>query len=323
MRVLVTGGAGFIGSQLVDALCARGDDVVVLDDLSTGSRENVDAASVLVEGSIAEESTVREAMRGCELVFHQAAHKAVMRSVEQPLSTDLANTHGTLTILKCAHDEGVGRVVYASSSSVYGGAAHVPTREDESTVPRSPYAVTKLAGEHYCRVFTELYGLETIALRYFNVYGPRQRPDATYAAVIPLFIRALAQGNRPVVHGDGRQSRDFTFIDDVVAANLAAAAAPAQTCAGKVYNVAGGASYSLLDLLDVLGRIMDVHPEPSFAAPRAGDVRMSRADVSAAERDLDFRCAVGFEDGLRATVAWFGDRFAGDDSAAATTLDAT
>ncbi len=323
MRVLVSGGAGFIGSHLVDALVARGDDVVVLDDFSMGYRENVDDAAVLVEGSVADESVVREAMRGCELVFHQAAHKAVVRSVEQPLPTDLANTHGTLTMLKCAHDEGVGRVVHASSSSVYGGAAHLPTREDEPLIPRSPYAVTKLAAEHYCRVFSELYGLETIALRYFNVYGPRQRPDATYAAVIPLFIDALAHGNRPVVHGDGTQSRDFTFISDVVAANLAAAAAPAQTCAGKAYNIAGGGSYSLLDLLDVLGRIIGVRPEPSFAPPRAGDVRMSRADVSAAERDLDFRCAVGFEEGLRATVAWFSERFAGSDSPAATSLDPT
>jgi UDP-glucose 4-epimerase len=260
-------------------------------------------------------------MRGCELVFHQAAHKAVTRSVDQPLPTDIANTHGTLTMLKCANDEGVGRFVYASSSSVYGGAAHVPTGEDEPQLPRSPYAVTKLAGEHYCRVFTELYGLETVALRYFNVYGPRQRPDATYAAVIPLFIDALAHGNRPIVHGDGTQSRDFTFIADVVAANLAAAAAPARSCAGRPYNIAGGNSFSLLDLLEVLGRIIDVRPEPSFAPPRAGDVRRSRADTTAAERDLDFRCSVGFEDGLRATVAWFSDRFARRNTPATPSLD--
>jgi UDP-glucose 4-epimerase len=323
MRVLVSGGAGFIGSHLVDALLARGDDVVVLDDFSTGYRENLDPASVPVEGSVADESVVRDAMRGCELVFHQAAHKAVMRSVDQPLPTDLANTHGTLTMLKCAKDEGVRRFVHASSSSVYGGAAHVPTREDEPQLPRSPYAVTKLAAEHYCRVFTELYGLETVALRYFNVYGPRQRPDATYAAVIPLFIDALSHGNRPTVHGDGMQSRDFTFIADVVAANLAAAAAPARVCAGKAYNIAGGESYSLLDLLDVLGRIIDVRPEPSFAPSRPGDVRRSRADTSAAERDLGFRCTIGFEEGLRATVAWFSERFARRGSRATPSLDVT
>jgi UDP-glucose 4-epimerase len=169
VKVLVTGGAGFIGSHLVDALVARGDHVVVIDDLNTGYRENVNARAEFVEGSVADDSLVRDAMRQCELVFHQAAHKAVLRSVEHPLPTDTANTHGALTVLKCALDEGVRRVIYASSSSVYGGATSVPTREDEPLVPRSPYAVTKLASEHYCRVFTELYGLETIALRYFNV----------------------------------------------------------------------------------------------------------------------------------------------------------
>ncbi len=248
---------------------------------------------------------VQNAVRGCEVVFHQAAHKAVLRSVEQPLPTDLANTHGTLTVLKAARDEGVRRVVYASSSSVYGGAAHVPTTEEEPAVPRSPYAVTKLAAEHYCRVFSELYGLETIALRYFNVYGPRQRPDATYAAVIPLFIDALTGGNALVVHGDGRQSRDFTYIDDVVAANLAAAEAPSEV-SGNVYNIADGTSHSLLDLLEVLGKILDVRPEPSFAPPRVGDVRLSQADATAAARDLGFRCTIGLEDGLRRTVEWFG-----------------
>jgi UDP-glucose 4-epimerase len=322
MRVLVTGGAGFVGSHLVDALVSRGDEVVVLDDLSTGCQENVNAASTLVEGSVAEESVVREAMRGCELVFHEAAHKAVLRSVEQPLPTDHANTHGTLTVLKCAADAGVRRVVHASSSSVYGGALQLPTPEDAPLVPRSPYAVTKLAAEHYCRVFSELYGLETIALRYFNVYGPRQRPDATYAAVIPLFIDALAHGNRPVVHGDGSQSRDFTFIDDVVAANLAAAAAPARLSAGKAYNIADGSSHSLLDLLEILGRILVVRPQPSFAPPREGDVRMSRADVTAAARDLDFHCAVKLEEGLRKTVEWFRHHFDRRESPAAT-LDAT
>ena len=173
-------------------------------------------------------------------MFHQAAHKAVLRSVERPLTTDTANTHGTLTILKAAADAGVRRVVHASSSSVYGGATTVPTPETEPLVPRSPYAVTKLAAEHYCRVFAELYGLETVALRYFNVYGPRQRPDATYAAVIPLFVDALLHGREVEVHGDGLQSRDFTYIDDVVGANLAAASAPGVACSGRAYNIAAG-----------------------------------------------------------------------------------
>jgi UDP-glucose 4-epimerase len=305
MQILVTGGAGFIGSHIVDALVARGDEVVVLDDLTTGYREHVNPQARLVEGSVADEDVVRNAIRGCELVFHQAAHKAVLRSVEQPLPTDFANTHGTLTVLKAACDEGTRRVVYASSSSIYGGAASLPTREDAPLIPRSPYAVTKLTGEHYCRVFSELYGLETLALRYFNVYGPRQRPDSMYAAVIPLFIDALLSGDAPVVHGDGLQSRDFTFIDDVVAANLVAAGADADLCTGTAYNIAEGVSHSLLDLLDVLGKIIGVQPTPTFAPPRAGDVRMSQADVAAAARDLDFRCTVSFDTGLRRTVDWF------------------
>ncbi|HEV7525798.1 MAG TPA: NAD-dependent epimerase/dehydratase family protein [Acidimicrobiia bacterium] len=304
MKVLVTGGAGFIGSHLVDALVDRGDEVVVLDDLSTGFRENVHPRAGLVDGSIADESVVRRAVEGCELVFHQAAHKAVLRSVEQPLTTDTANTHGTLTILKAAADAGVRRLVHASSSSVYGGAAEVPTPESAPLLPRSPYAVTKLAAEHYCRVFTELYGLETVALRYFNVYGPRQRADATYAAVIPLFVDCLLRGTPPEVHGDGEQSRDFTYISDVVAANLAAAAAPAEQCSGRVYNIAPGHAASLLDILRVLGRLLGVTPEPQFVSPRAGDVRHSLAATAAAARDLDFRCTISLDDGLERTVEW-------------------
>jgi UDP-glucose 4-epimerase len=232
----------------------------------------------------------------------------VLRSVEHPLATDTANVHGTLTVLECARRAGVRRVGYASSSSVYGGADVLPTPESAPTLPRSPYAVTKLAGEHYCRVFWELFGLETVSLRYFNVYGPRQRPDSAYAAVIPLFIDALATGRPPTVHGDGLQSRDFTYVDDVVAANLRAAEAPAARCAGRAYNVAGGGRHSLLDLLAVLGRIMGVRPEPVHTDPRPGDVRHTQADLSAAERDLGHRPAVGFEEGLRRTVAWFASR---------------
>jgi UDP-glucose 4-epimerase len=304
MKALVTGGAGFIGSHVVDALVDRGDDVVVLDDLSTGFAANVHPAATLVEGTVADEATVARAVAGCEVVFHQAAHKAVLRSVERPLTTDTANTHGTLTMLKAATDAGVRRFVHASSSSVYGGAAVVPTPESAPLVPRSPYAVTKLAAEHYCRVFTELYGLETVALRYFNVYGPRQRPDATYAAVIPLFVDALLHGRAPEVHGDGLQSRDFTYISDAVGANLAAAAAPGDVCAGGVYNIAPGASASLLDILTSLGRLLDLTPEPKFVAPRAGDVRHSLADATAAEHDLHYRCRVTLDDGLARTVEW-------------------
>lgn len=302
MRALVTGGAGFIGSHLVDALVERGAEVRVIDDFFTGLRENVNPAVDLYEGTVADEELVRRAVGGCEVVFHQAAHKAVPRSVEHPLPTDLANTHGTLTVLEAAKDAGVRRVVYASSSSVYGGAATVPTPEDAPTVPRSPYAVSKLAGEHYCRVFTELYGLETVTLRYFNVYGPRQRPDGAYAAVIPLFVRALLDGSRPVVHGDGGQARDFTYVDDVVEANLRAAAAPGDRCAGKVYNVARGVETSVLDLLATVAHVIGVEADPEFAPPRAGDVRRSRGDASAAARDLDVRCEIDLETGLRHTI---------------------
>ena len=239
MRALVTGGAGFIGSNLADGLLAEGDEVRVFDNLFTGFRENVPGGAELLEGDIRDEAAVRAAVAGVDVVFHQAAHRAVLQSVEDPLSTDLANTHGTLLVLKAAQDAGVRRVVAASSSSVYGGAEQLPTPESAPLVPRSPYAVSKLAGEHYCRVWAELFGLETVALRYFNVYGPRQRPDSAYAAVIPLFTDALRTGARPTVHGDGRQSRSFAYIDDVVNANLAAAAAPAESCSGKVYNIAG------------------------------------------------------------------------------------
>src|SRR5205823_14493336 len=203
-----------------------------------------------------DEGAVRASLAGCEVVFHPAAHRAVLRSVEDPLATDTANVHGTLTVLAAARDAGVRRVISASSSSVYGGAAARPTPEDTPLIPRSPYAVTKLTGEHYCRVFTELHGLETVALRYFNAFGPRQRPDSMYAAVIPLFIDALRNGRRPTVHGDGKQSRDFTFIADVVAANIAAAHAPAEECSGKAYNIACGDEWSLLQLLDSLGQLL-------------------------------------------------------------------
>lgn len=308
MKALVTGGAGFIGSNLVDALLARGDEVRVLDDISTGYRENVPDAAELVEGDIRDPAAVDRAVQGCEVIFHEAAHRAVFRSVEHPLATDEANTRGTLHVLDSARNAGVRRVVIASSSSVYGGAEITPTPESAPLRPRSPYAVSKLAAEQYTRVFAGLYDIETVALRYFNVFGPRQRPDSQYAAVIPLFIDALRNGRPPTVHGDGKQSRDFTYIDDTVAANLVAADAPAERASGGIYNVACGRQYSLLDLLDVLSRIIGVEIEPEFTDSRPGDVRNTCADISAARRDLGYEPRVSFEEGLERTVAWFSRR---------------
>jgi len=308
MRALVTGGAGFIGSNLAERLVAAGADVRVFDNLSTGFRDNVPDGAELFEGDIRDEAAVRAAVEGIEVVFHFAAHRAVLQSVENPLSTDMTNTHGTLLVLKAAHDAGVRRVVAASSSSVYGGAKELPTPESAPLVPRSPYAVSKLAGEHYCRVWSELFGLETVAMRYFKVYGPRQRPDSAYAAVIPLFTNALRTGSRPIVHGDGLQSRSFAYVDDVVAANLAAAAAPAESCSGRAYNIAGSSSCTLLQLLDELGTILGVDVDPEHTAPRAGDVRHSSADLTAAARDLGWHPTVSLPDGLRRTVDWFAVR---------------
>ena len=304
MRALVTGGAGFIGSHLATALVERGDDVVVLDSLATGHRSNVPDGARFVEGSVADPDAVADAVTGCEVVFHLGALGAVARSVADPLTSDTANVRGTLAVLTGARDAGVRRLVFASSSSIYGGADIIPTPETAPLRPRSPYAVTKLTGEHYCRVFAELFELETVALRYFNVYGPRQRPDSVYAAVIPLFARALLDGVSPTVHGDGRQSRDFTFVSDVVAANLAASAAPAPGCNGRAFNIAGGHEHSLLDLLRELGSIIGVEPHPTFGPSRAGDVVQSCADASAARAALDFECSVPFADGLAQTVDW-------------------
>jgi nucleoside-diphosphate-sugar epimerase len=304
VRTLVTGGAGFIGSHLVDALVARGDDVVVLDNLATGRRTNVHAAAELIEGDVADPIAVAKAVDGCDVVFHQAALGSVTRSVEAPLVSDTANVHGTLAVLEGARQAGARRVVLASSSSVYGGADQLPTPESAPLAPRSPYAVTKLAVEHYARVFWELHGLETVCLRYFNVYGPRQRPDSQYAAVIPLFVRAVLTGEPPRVHGDGRQRRDFTFVTDAVQANLRAAAAPAASCAGAAFNIACGAPHSLLDLLDTLGALTGGPVVPVHGDARPGDVRRSHADIGRARRDLGYRPGVELADGLAETLAW-------------------
>ena len=304
-RALVTGGGGFIGSNLVDALIASDTEVTVFDDFSTGYRENVNESAKVVEGDVSDPEAVATAVQGCEVVYHQAAHRAVFRSVEHPLATNRANVEGTLTLLVGARDAGVRRFVYASSSSVYGDVHQVPTPEQAPLMPRSPYAVSKLAGEHYCRVFGELFGLETVALRYFNVFGPRQRPDSMYAAVIPLFIAALRDDVPPEVHGDGHQSRHFAFISDVVHANLLASSASADHCAGHAYNVGGQEPCDLLDLLTELERILGPGQAPRHTEPRAGDVRRTHADLAAARRDLGYEPEVSVREGLEQTVAWF------------------
>jgi UDP-glucose 4-epimerase len=302
MRSLVTGGAGFIGSHLVDALVNQGADVVALDDLSSGRAANVNPAADLLEADIRDKAAVDTAVASCDVIFHQAARRAVRQSIEQPLETDRVNVGGTLTVLVAARDAGVPRVVFGASSSVYGGTATLPTPESAPANPRSPYAVTKYAGEQYCRVFAELDGLETIALRYFNVYGPRQRPDSRYAAVIPRFIDALSSGRQPEVHGDGLQSRHFTFVSDAVRANLCAAQA-APRLSGRVYNVAGDNAYTLIEVLEILEQMLGIHIPPVHTAPRSGDVRQSLADLTAAKRDLGYEPSVALSDGLRLTIA--------------------
>lgn len=305
MRALVTGGAGFIGSNLADALIEQGHEVRILDNLSTGFAENLPPDALFFEGDICDEELVAEAVDGVEVIFHQGARGSVAKSVETPLVTDLWNVHGTLTMLEAARRGGVRRFVAASSSSVYGGVAPRPTVESAPLTPKSPYAVTKMTGEHYLRVYWELFGLETVSLRYFNVYGPRQDPNSAYAAVIPKFIAALRAGEAPTIHGDGLQSRDFAFVADVVAANVAAATAPAESCAGKAYNVAGGSERSLLDLLEILADLLEVSVAPVHTESRAGDVRHSFADTTAARTDLGWAPSVDIREGLRQTAAWF------------------
>jgi UDP-glucose 4-epimerase len=297
---LVTGGAGFIGSHLVEALVTRGYSVRVLDNLSTGSAANLARVRrdvELIQGDLTDLNTVREAVRDTELVFHQAALASVPRSVADPLSTHQACVNGTLHVLLAAREADVRRVIYAASSSAYGASTKLPKEETDPTLPLSPYAVAKLAGEQYCAAFSHVYGLETVRLRYFNVFGPRQSPDSPYAAVIPLFFQALRAGRRPVIHGDGTQSRDFTFVADVVQANLLAA--EAEGVSGKVYNVACGRRTTLLELVAKINGLLGTDIEPVHDEPRPGDVRHSQADISRARAELGYRPSVDIEEGLR------------------------
>jgi UDP-glucose 4-epimerase len=303
VNTLVTGGAGFIGSHLADALLAAGHQVRIVDDLSNGLRANVPAGAEFLEGSVADEAVARQAVDAVDVVFHQAALGSVRRSVEAPLLTNRANIDGSLAILEAARQAGARRVVVASSSSVYGGVAPLPSREDAPTAPKSPYAVTKVALENYARVFATLLETEAVCLRYFNVYGPRQRSDSEYAAAVPLFIAALRAGEPVTIYGDGEQTRDFTFVGDAVAANLLAAEAPADRCSGRVYNVAGGVRHSVRDLLQTIAEELGVEAQAEHAPPRPGDVRDSHADVSAAKQDLGYVPSTTLREGIRQTLA--------------------
>jgi UDP-glucose 4-epimerase len=314
---LVTGGAGFIGSHLVEALLREGRAVRVLDDFSTGAADNLRRTrgrAEVLEGDVADLETVRRAMRGVEVVFHQAALASVPRSVADPLATHRVCVNGTLNVLTAARAAGVRRVVYAASSSAYGNSARLPKCEADPVAPLSPYAAAKLAAEHYCAAFHEVYGLETVRLRYFNVFGPRQSPDSPYAAVIPRFLRAMSEGESPVIHGDGRQSRDFTFVDDVVQANLLAASAPG--VGGRLYNIACGRRTTLLELVEHLNGRLGTAIDPTHTAPRAGDVRHSQADISRAREELGYCPATDVPTGLRHCVEWWQKRGARQEALA-------
>jgi nucleoside-diphosphate-sugar epimerase len=306
-RYLVTGGAGFIGSNIIAELIERGERVRVLDNFSTGRRKNI-APFVkhieLIEGDLRDLSTVNQAVEGVDYVLHQGALPSVQRSIDAPLATHAANATGTLNILIAARDLAVRRMVYASSSSIYGDSLTLPKREDMFPAPKSPYAVSKMAGEQYCRAFADVFGLETVCLRYFNVFGPRQDPTSQYSAVIPLFITAMLHGQSPTIYGDGEQSRDFTYVANVVQANLLAVTAP-DRAVGQVFNVACGERYTLVDLVATLNDILDTDLEPTHESPRPGDVRHSLADVTAAQEVLGYEPQIDFREGLRRTVRWF------------------
>ncbi len=311
-RYLVTGGAGFIGSHLVEELLRRGQDVRIVDNLSTGKRENVEAAVAavrdaktpdLVVGDLADADVARRAVTGVDIVLHQAAVPSVPLSVEDPIGSNRANVDATLQLLVAARDAGVKRLVFAASSAAYGDAVELPKREDSPTNPLSPYALQKLVSEQYLQLFTRLYGLETVSIRYFNVFGPRQDPSSPYSGVISLFIKAVLAGRGLIIHGDGEQTRDFTYVANVVDGVLRAAHTPG--ISGDVINVATGSRISLNELLATLKRITGSATEPTYGPSRVGDVRDSQADISKAERLLGYRPIVGLEEGLRRTVAWF------------------
>ena len=311
MRYLVTGGAGFIGSHLIERLVRDGADVTVLDDLSTGRREHIRALRDRIRflrGDAARLEMCRRAMQGVDYVLHQAAVTSVPRSTRNPVAAHQANVTGTLNILLAAREAKVRRVVFAGSTAAYGDATELPTHEAVLPRPLSAYAASKLAGEAYCQAFWRTHGLETVVLRYFNIFGPRQSLESQYGAVVPLFIAAALRGEPPVIYGDGGQTRDFTFVKNVVEANLLACHAPAEQAAGEVFNIGYGTAISIQELWRLVAKLVGVEMEPQYDAARAGDVRHSVASITRANERLGYIPMVNLEEGLQLTVAYFRER---------------
>ena len=303
---LVTGGAGFIGSNLVGELVKRREKVRVIDNFSTGKKKNIQEflpKIELVRGDIRNLDAVREVVEGVDFVLHEAALASVARSIKDPLATTKSNINGTLNVLVAAKEAKVKRVIYASSSSVYGDSPSLPKKEEMIPNPLSPYAVSKLSGEYYCQVFCRVYGLETVVLRYFNVFGPRQDPLSQYAAVIPRFIKALLDGKSPSIYGDGEQSRDFTFVENVVEASILACGK--ENIAGEIFNIGGGKRTTVNRLAKLISRLLNKKAEPTHTDSRPGDVRHSLADIGKAQRLLNYQPKVDLEEGLRRTLRWY------------------
>lgn len=311
-KYLVTGGAGFIGSNIVEELVRRSEKARVLDNFITGKRENIEPFMdkiELMEGDIRDKDTLKKALKGIDFVIHQAALRSVAKSVEDPFATNDVNVFGTLNLLMAAREAGVKRVVYASSSSAYGDAKRFPQKETDVPIPISPYGVSKLAAEHYCVTFAKTFGLETVSLRYFNVFGPRQDPESRYSAAIPAILVKMLKNERPVAEWDGKQSRDFTYVSNVVQANLRACVVP--KISGKVFNIACGTTTSILDIIREANSILGLKLKPEYGPKRAGDVRKTYADISKMRNILGVKKIVSFEKGLKLTIGWFASSLRG------------